>query len=416
MTADTLPSAFVSGKRLQAKHEVMARYGATAAGGVNRQALSAEDVQALKQMIQWGQEIGLAASRDLAGNFFLRLDGQNNTCAPVLSGSHLDSQPTGGKYDGVYGVLATLEALQAIQASGQVPRRPIVLVAWMNEEGSRFAPGMAGSAAFAGARNLEDVRSAHDTDGITAGEALDWVRDQLPELPECPLGFDIFSYVEAHIEQGPILERENKPIGIVTGIQGKYTYRVTVTGTAAHAGTSLRAERRDALLATTAIIQALAQALHDDQDIVKFTVGRLNVEPNAPSVVAQKVVFSIDLRHPDTEKLHRLAALIPKICRSHATPCDVHIEQLSCAESTIFDPSIRTIIEQTANHLGISHRQLISAAGHDARYAAMMAPAGMIFIPCHLGITHNEKEFVTQHDMECGAKVLADTLFELANR
>jgi N-carbamoyl-L-amino-acid hydrolase len=410
----TYPSFYVEEARLSERLEAMARFGATEKGGVNRQALSAEDIQAQKQMIRWGAELGLSPSIDPAGNLFLRLHGTDDQAAPVLSGSHLDSQPTGGKYDGAFGVLAALEAVQAIKIAGVQLRRSIDIVAWMNEEGSRFAPGMAGSAAFAHARSLAEIRQVVDGEGISVGRALDAVREELGDMSLRPLGFPVAAYVEAHIEQGPVLEKENIPIGVVTGIQGKKTYLVTVTGEAAHAGTSCRAERKDALMTSVAIIHGLGTQLHDKEDIVKFTIGRLNVQPNAPSVVPSQVKFSIDLRHPDSAVLSAMGDAIPIICKANAGPCHVVIEELSSAASLSFSPRIRQSIAKAAQRLKIPHREISSAAGHDARYLNEITPSGMIFVPCHLGITHNEAEAALPQDLADGARVLADVLAELA--
>lgn len=409
------PSAFVSQARLTQRLDILAQYGATSSGGVNRQALTSEDIASQQQLIRWGLELGLEPSRDPAGNLFLRLPAVRAEAPPVMSGSHLDTQPTGGRFDGVYGVVAALEAVQAIIESGHRPDRPIDIVAWMNEEGSRFAPGMAGSAAFAGSRTLDEIRAVSDAEGITVAEALDNAARVLSDVPLRPLGSPVAAYVEAHIEQGPILEKENKAVGIVSGIQGKRTFRVTITGESAHAGTSTRAERKDALLAAVRCIQALTDAIHDTHDIVKFTVGRLIVSPNAPSVVPQEVVFSIDLRHPDSNKLMELGDLIASLSAEHSLPCTVAVEELSRAMSLEFDTSIRDRIRSHAERQGISHIDIPSAAGHDARYLNDVCPSGMIFVPCHLGITHNEAESARPEDLADGTRVLADVLLELAS-
>ncbi|SAI24532.1 N-carbamoyl-L-amino acid amidohydrolase [Bordetella ansorpii] len=409
---NTMPSTQVSQDRLMNRLMAMARIGATAAGGVDRAALSAEDAAAQALMAQWGAELGLSASRDAAGNFFLRW--QAGEGAPVLSGSHLDSQPTGGRYDGVYGVIAALEAVQAIQLAGVAPRRPIEIVAWMNEEGSRFAPGMMGAAVYGGARALADVLPVRDRQGVSVQTALAATSAALRGIPERSLGGVPYAYVEAHIEQGPELEREGCPIGIVSGIQGKHTFRVTVRGEASHAGTSTRAERRDALLSATAMVQALAQALHDDADIVKFTVGRFDVTPSAPSVVASQVVFSIDLRHPDSEELRRLSSLVAPTCQAQAGPCAVEVERLSAADSLTFPSALRDRLTAAARRLDLPSLGLISAAGHDARYLHPLCPSAMLFVPSRDGITHNEAEFTEPADLHAGARVLADVLAELA--
>ncbi|XAH23568.1 M20 family metallo-hydrolase [Xylophilus sp. GW821-FHT01B05] len=415
-------SAHVDAARLQARLDALARIGATAHGGVNRQALSHEDALAQAEMTRWGAAIGLQAARDAAGNFFLRLPGRVPAAAPVLSGSHLDSQPTGGRFDGVYGVVAAFEAVQALVETGVVPERPIDVVAWMNEEGSRFAPGMMGSAVFAGERTLAETEAATDAGGTSVGTALRQVQatlaqmqtEGLPAIAERALGGAVHAYVEAHIEQGPLLERMATPVGVVTGIQGKHTWRIEVQGEAAHAGTATRAERKDALLAALAMVQAMAAAFHDAGDVTRFTVGRFEVTPNAPSVVPSRVVFSIDLRHPDTTELQRMADLVAALCDKHRGPCEVAVHLLSAADSLSFPAALQARIRDTARALGVPTLDLPSAAGHDARYLHGIAPAAMLFVPCHLGITHNEAEYAQPEDLYQGARVLADVLQALA--
>jgi N-carbamoyl-L-amino-acid hydrolase len=409
-------AACVRQDRLWERHMAMARHGATPAGGVNRQALSPEEVAARRTLIEWGRTLDLTPATDPAGNLFLRMAGTEPGAAPVLSGSHLDSQPTGGKFDGIYGVLAALEAVQAMRDAGVAPRRSIEIVAWMNEEGSRFAPGMMGSAAFAGSSPLAEMLPVRDAGGASVADELAAMRAAFPEVPEWPLGRPVAAYVEAHIEQGPILEREGFSVGVVTGIQGKRTFRVTVRGEEAHAGTSSRRERKDALLAATAMIQALAAAIHDAEDVVKFTVGRLVVRPNAPSVVASEVTFSIDLRHPSSDVLRSLGDRIPSICAAHAGPCAADVVELVTAMSLEFPEAVRAVIRDSAAALGIRTMDLLSAAGHDARYLHEVCPSGMIFVPCHEGISHNEAESATPEHLADGTRVLAETLFALANR
>jgi beta-ureidopropionase / N-carbamoyl-L-amino-acid hydrolase len=392
----------------------IARHGATAAGGVNRQALSPEEASARREVTGWASALGLKASTDAAGNLFLRLEGTDPSAAPVLTGSHLDSQPTGGKFDGVYGVLAGLESVEAMIDAKVRPRRSIEIVAWMNEEGSRFVPGMMGSAAFAGAMPLEEILGIRDAAGVSVAEGLAAMKQACPEVPERALGGPVKAYVEAHIEQGPILEREGFTIGIVTGIQGKRTFRVTVTGEEAHAGTSLRRDRKDALLAATQMVQALVAVMHDAEDVVKFTVGRFTVQPNAPSVVPSSVVFSIDLRHPDSAVLQSLGDRIPEICAAQAGPCEVQSEELTTAMSLEFPPAMRQLIGACAERVGVRSMEILSTAGHDARYLHTVCPTGMIFVPCKDGISHNEAESATASDLADGARVLAEALLELS--
>ena len=405
---------FIDGRRLWTRHMQMAAYGATAGGGVDRQALSAEDVQAQKTLMEWGAELGLTSATDDAGNLFLRLQGSEPEAAPVMTGSHMDSQPTGGKFDGIYGVLAGLEALEAIRAAGIVPRRSIDLVAWMNEEGSRFAPGMMGSSVFSGASTLESILAVKDARGISVRQGLDGVRAALPVLSRWPLQRAVHAYVEAHIEQGPILEREACRIGVVSGIQGKRTFSVVVQGEEAHAGTSRRCERKDALMAAVQVIQALSALCNDADDIVKFTVGRFQVKPNAPSVVPAQVEFSIDLRHPDSSVLQSLGDQIPQWCARSAGPCNATVRELSNAMSLEFPQAMRTLITEVAQTQSVSCMDILSSAGHDARYLHTVCASGMIFIPCAGGISHNEAESATESDMATGARVLVDTLLRLS--
>ncbi len=395
---------------------LLARHGATPAKGVNRQALSAEEIAARRELIGWGKTLGLAPYTDPAGNFFLRMEGSDRNAAPVLTGSHLDSQPTGGKFDGVYGVLAALEAVQAICESGRAPKRSIEIVAWMNEEGSRFAPGMMGSAAFAGAAPLSGMLPIRDAMGISVEQGLAEMARAFPSVPQRELGRTVAAYIETHIEQGPVLEKEGFSVGVVTGIQGKRTFRATVTGEEAHAGTSQRRDRKDALLAAATMIQALAKALHDKEDIVKFTVGRLEIKPNAPSVVAGQAVFSIDLRHPIEATLRALGDRVPEICKANAGPCSVKLEELVSAMPLVFPPAMRDVIRAAASRLGLRTMDLPSAAGHDARYLHGICPSGMIFVPCKDGISHNEAESATPDDLYDGTRVLAETLVTLADR
>jgi len=402
--------------RLWDRHMALARHGATQSGGVNRQALSVEEFAAWRDVIAWGAEAGLVPFTDPAGNLFLRLEGSDAKAAPVLTGSHLDSQPSGGKFDGVFGVLAGIEAVQAIRDAGLGLRRPIEVVAWMNEEGSRFAPGMMGSAAFTGAAPLERFLPIRDAQGISVRDGLAALRETFPELPSRALRRPIDAYVETHIEQGPVLEREGYAIGVVTGIQGKRTFRVTVTGEEAHAGTAEQRERKDALLAAVRVIRALEDAMTNAGDAVKFTVGRLTVTPNAPSVVPGNAVFSIDLRHIDPALLTTLGDRIPIICAKHAGRCAVDAVELTNAMTLEFPQAMRALIRRSAAELGIPALDLFSAAGHDARFLHAVAPTGMIFVPCKGGISHNPLESANPDDLAAGARVLVTTLASLANR
>lgn len=408
-------AALVDARRLWRRHEEMARHGATPAGGVNRQALSADETAAWQHMLGWSRELGLTAATDEVGNLFLRWPGRDLQAAPVLTGSHLDSQPTGGRFDGVYGVLAGLEAVHAMQEAGHVPTRCVDIVAWMNEEGSRFAPGMMGSSVFTGARTLQEVLDVTDAQGTTVRQALAIQSAAFADLPRWPLHRPVHAYLEAHIEQGPELERQGLSVGVVTGIQGKRTFSVTVLGQEAHAGTTPNARRQDALMAAVRIISALAQRCQDPQDRVRFTVGRLEVSPNAPSVVPSAVRFSLDLRHPESGVLRELGDSFSGLCQAHSFPCTSDIRELSTAMSLEFPDPMQQLLRECASQLQIPSASLLSAAGHDARYLHDVCPTGMIFVPCKAGISHHEAESATEADLADGARVLTAALVTLTS-
>jgi len=403
----------ISQERLWSRLMELGRDGALPEKGVNRQALSEEEILAWRRIIAWGREAGLKPSTDPAGNLFLTLDGKFPHLSPVVAGSHVDSQPTGGLFDGAFGTLAALEAVTAIAEAGLVPERPVTVVAWMNEEGSRFAPGMMGSELFAGKRTMAEVMAVRDAAGISVGEALKTVHDAFPELERRPLGFPVHAYVEPHIEQADVLERAGAVIGVVSGIQGKKTYEITIAGREAHAGTEPMERRQDALQAFARMALRMQRDMAMD-DVVKFTIGRLEVEPNAPSVVPARVVFRIDLRHPENGVLDRLGLRIEQIVAEEASPCDSHIRHLVDAPSNTFDEGLQSAIRSSAAEHGYKTLDLLSAAGHDARQMAPLAPSAMIFIPCRGGISHHPDEWAEPAHVAAGATVLLDLLLKQA--
>lgn len=408
-------SRYVNGDRLWNRLMALASFGALPGGGVNRQALSAEEIAARAEIVRWGRAIGLEPSTDPAANLFLRLQGREAGLPPLLVGSHIDSQPTGGKFDGAYGVLAALEAAEAIASSGSTPRRSIDVVAWMNEEGSRFAPGMMGSAFYSGARSLEHIMCVTDSSGLTVESARNALFASEAGIPLREISVPPFAFLEAHIEQGPILEVANTAIGIVTGIQGKRTFRILVKGEENHAGTSPRSVRRDALVSAINIVTALQHRLWDAEDTVRLTVGMFTVSPNAPSVVPGKVAFSIDLRHPDADTLTRIGDTILAICTEHRLRCDVEVEELLHDPPLEFTSRLRDRLARIADELDIPNMEIASGAGHDARYLSRICPTAMIFIPCRDGISHNEAESITKDSALAGARVLAEAVADLAN-
>lgn len=400
--------------RLWSRLMALAEIGATPAGGVDRQALTEGEIVAWQRVIGWGRDAGLAPSCDAAGNLFLTLAGRDRNAAPVLAGSHLDTQPTGGKFDGALGVLAALEVATVLAEAGTAPDRDLVVVAWMNEEGCRFAPGMIGSEAFAGVRPLDEIRAFRDAAGTSVGEALDRVHAAFPDLPRRPLGFPLAASVELHIEQGPILEAEGCSIGIVTGIQGKKTFRVVIDGEEGHAGTLPPSRRRDAVAAFARVAAALHAGIGGGGDErMRFTIGRIVVEPNAPSVVPSRVTFSIDLRHPENEALDTAGRLIAGLCAREALPCRLTLTPLVDAPSNEFDERLRGMIAASAAARTLAAMPILSAAGHDSRYMAGLAPSAMIFIPCRDGISHAESEWAEPVHVSAGANVLLDVVARL---
>ncbi len=408
-------SDHVDGQRLWRDLMDLARHGAIPLGGVNRLALSTEEIEARRTLVAWAREFGAEAGVDDAANLYLRLEGRAAALPPLLTGSHIDTQPTGGKFDGAYGVVAGVAALRAIAASGRRPKRSVEVVAWMNEDGSRFAPGMMGSAVFTGKRSMDEILAVRDRSGVSVRDAIAPVLEGEKHLKRRPTGYPVAGYVEAHIEQGPALEAQKKTIGVVTGIGGKRTFRVEVQGEPAHAGTSRRRERRDALVSAVAIVDALQKAIWDDADTVRFTIGMFTVTPNAPSVVPARVVFAVDLRHDDDATVRRLGDLVPVVCEQAKGNCDVTVVPLLYDPPLEFPAAMRARVAAAASALGYPAMDLPSPAGHDSRYLHYHCPTGMVFIPCKEGISHNEAENITPADAEAGARVLADVLFELAD-
>ncbi len=416
MSGEGALAATIDGERLWRRHMAMAKIGATGRGGVDRQALSRAEAEARALLGGWARERGFTVEVDGIGNLFVRRPGREAELAPVVTGSHLDSQPTGGNFDGVYGVLAGFEVLEAMSDSGIETRRPVDIAAWTNEEGSRFQPATMGSGVFAGALDLEAMLDVRDNGGTSVRAALAEALAATPEAGQRALGFSVFAYVEAHIEQGPILEAENRTIGIVGGIQGLRWFAVEVTGQTAHAGTAPLKTRRDALSAAVAMIAALEELMRDPTDTVRFTVGRFETSPNSPNTVPNRVFFTIDFRHPEDPVLTRLGDSVREVCERHAGACTVAVTETIHSRPTTFDPHIVDTVRAAAKSLGLAHMDIVSGATHDAKFLAEICPAGMIFVPCAGGISHSEEESAEAGDLAAGARVLAEVLVDLANR
>jgi N-carbamoyl-L-amino-acid hydrolase len=403
--------------RLWQRHADMAKLGGTPKGGVNRQALSPEDAAARNLLASWAKARGFSVSTDAIGNLFVRREGSDPGAAPVMSGSHMDSQPTGGRFDGMFGVLAAFEALEALEDAGTRTKRPLVAVAWTNEEGSRFQPGAMGSAVFAGHNRLDDMLAVKDWKGVVLKDALAETLKAAPApMREGKPGFPVDSYVEAHIEQGPRLESERKTIGVVTAIQGSRRYIVEIDGEEAHAGTTPRAARKDAFAAATRVAAAMYDATTDADDTLRFTIGRVEVSPGSPNTVPGKATFTIDMRHPRDAVLDEHENKLKAIVASRAAPCPARMARVTNVAPTDFDPAVIDLVRAKANALKLSNMDMPSGAGHDAMHIARLCPAGMIFVPCERGISHNEIENATPSDLAAGTRVLVEVLEALANR
>ena len=406
----------VNQQRLWQRLMEMARIGAIPDNGVNRAAFSKEDVEARKLLIWWARARNFTVATDAIGNLFIRRAGTDPHAAPVMTGSHMDSQPRGGRFDGIYGVLAGLEVLEAIDEAGARTRHPIELVAWSNEEGGRFPPCTMGSAVYTGARALGDFLEVKDNEGIALEDALAQTLAATPAVEKRELNAPAVAYIETHIEQGPLLEQEDKTIGVVTGIQGLRWFNVEVFGESAHAGTTPVGARKDALRDAIAAINALHALTRDASDTVRFTIGRMLVTPNSPNSVAGHVMFSVDVRHPDLATIARLGEAVEPTVRNAVKHCSIKVTPTLHDDPCTFDPAVVDCVERAAQALKLPHRRMPSGASHDAMYMARVCPTGMIFVPCERGISHNEAENATPADLAAGARVLTAALLELANR
>lgn len=407
-------SRHVNAERLWARHMEMAEIGKTKKGGVSREALTVEDAAARARLVAWAMARSYGISMDAIGNLFVRREGTDHTAAPVLTGSHLDSQPRGGRFDGVYGVLAGLEALEALDDACITTRHPIEVVNWTNEEGSRFMPGCTGSQVFRDPTLLEQMLALKDAKGIALSDALEEVSRSLPKLTHRPFGSPVAAYIEAHIEQGPQLERASLPIGIVTGIQGTRHFEIEVFGQAAHAGTTPPSQRHDALLTAAQITLALEQLFLGAGDEVRFTVGRFDLIPNAKSVVPGHAFFTVDFRHPQETALRDLGDEVSAICEANRRNCRVVTRDVRRSKPIEFIGVVPDTLRSVTRRLGYGQMDIFSGAGHDARYMLDLCPTGMIFVPCEGGASHCEEENASPEDLAAGARVLVESLLELA--
>ncbi len=403
----------VDGKRLWASLMELARIGATPKGGVCRLALTDLDRRGRDLVSRWACEAGLTVTIDRIGNGFLRRPGRDDTLPPVVAGSHIDTQPTGGKFDGNYGVLAGLEVVRTLNDHGIRTEAPIEVAWWTNEEGSRFVPVMMGSGVFAKAFTLEHAYAAKDVDGRS-------VHDELARIgyigPEEPGAHPVGCYFETHIEQGPVLEEHDVIIGVVGGVLGIRWYDCTVSGMEAHAGPTPMALRKDALQVATTLMQQVVACAHRHPPHGRGTVGMVQVHPNSRNVIPGRVKFSIDLRNASDALVEAMDADIRAVATKLAgdSGLRIEIEQVSAYPAQAFHPECIAAVARAASKLGYSHMPAVSGAGHDAVYLARVAPTGMIFIPCKDGISHNEIEDARPEHVTAGANVLLHAMLERA--
>jgi len=407
----------INGERLWDSLMTLARIGATEKGGVCRLALTDLDRQARELFVRWSREAGCAVRVDRIGNIFAQRAGRDLSRPAIATGSHIDTQPTGGKFDGNYGVLAGLEVVRTLNDVGLQTEAPIEVCVWTNEEGSRFVPVMMGSGVWAGAFTLEHALSARDRDGASVGDALGSIGFAGNAPAVVASGAPVFgAYFEAHIEQGPVLEDAGVTLGVVTGALGQRWYDVTVTGMEAHAGPTPMRLRRDALLAATHLMQEVIAIALREQPHGRGTVGSVDVFPNSRNVIPGRVRFTVDLRHATDDGLARMdAALRAAVAAAgQRLPVQAAVEQVVYFEPVAFAPALVDAVRAGAQRFGLSHMDIVSGAGHDAVYVARHAPTAMIFVPCKDGISHNEIEDARPEHLTAGANVLLHAMLEQA--
>jgi len=403
----------INGDRLWSSIHEMAEIGPGIAGGSNRQTLTDADKEGRALFQKWGEAAGLSMGVDQMGTMFMRREGTDPEALPVYVGSHLDTQPTGGRYDGVLGVLSGLELVRTLNDLGIKTKHPIVVTNWTNEEGARFAPAMLASGVFAGQLTLDYAYGRKDADGKTFGDELKrigWVGDEKVGDRK------MHAYFEYHIEQGPILEAEDKQIGVVTHCQGLWWLEFTLTGREAHTGSTPMTMRVNAGLAMARILEMVQAVAMEAQPGAVGGVGQVFFSPNSRNVLPGKVVFTVDIRSPDQAKLDgmrgRIEAEAAKICGELGV--GYAVEAVGHFDPVTFDPTLVSRVRKAAEDLGYSHMDLISGAGHDACWAAKVAPTTMVMCPCVGGLSHNEAESISKEWAAAGADVLLRAVLETA--
>ncbi len=404
----------IDGRRLWDSLMKMAEIGATDKGGNRRLALSDLDGKARDLFVSWCEDAGCALTVDAMGNIFARRSGRDDTLAPVVMGSHLDTQPTGGRFDGVFGVLAGLEVIRSLNELDYETAAPVEVAVWTNEEGSRFAPAMIGSGVFAGVFDLDYGHSRTDAEGAAIGDEL----ARIGYAGSAPCGGRRFAaFFEAHIEQGPILEDEGKTIGVVTGVQGISWYEITLTGQESHAGTTPSPRRRDALLGAARIAEAVDGIAAGRGPEARGTVGTLTIDKPSINVVPGHVSMTVDLRHPELDVLEEMDGELRRAAAGMVAGSELEMDfqRIWTSPPVDFDAGCIDAVRRAAEAGGFAHRDIVSGAGHDAVYISRVAPTAMIFVPCEGGISHNEIENATPEDLAAGCQVLLRAAVEKAN-
>ncbi len=403
----------IDGKRLWDSLMEMARIGATPKGGVNRLTLTDLDRQSRDLFARWCTDAGCTIKIDRMGSMFARRRGSDDSLPPVMVGSHLDSQPTGGKFDGALGVMAALEVVRTLNDLEIQTRHPIEIAMWTNEEGSRFAPAMIASGVFAGVLTLEQALAVTDVDGKAFGAELARIgyagAEAVGKRP-------IHAFFELHIEQGPILEEEGIEIGIVTAANGQKWYEITLDGVESHAGPTPMSRRKDALLGAARIVDLVNRIGHAHDPSACATCGMIQAYPNSRNVIPGRVFLTVDFRHPDAAKLASMDAALRKGVAEivKATGLTHEMKLVADYAPQPFEASCVDAVRRAAKGLGHTTREITSGAGHDAVYIARVAPAAMIFTPCVDGISHNEAEDMKPEWATAGCNVLVNAVLEKA--
>jgi N-carbamoyl-L-amino-acid hydrolase len=400
----SLPNLRIDGARLWGELMETATIGATPKGGICRLTLTDLDRAVRDWFKARAEGLGCTVTVDSMGAMFARRPGRADA-PPIAMGSHLDTQPTGGKFDGVLGVLSALEALRTLVEAGYETFAPIEVVNWTNEEGARFAPAMVSSGVFAGAFDHDWASARRDPAGVTFAQALDAIGYRGPQ--RCG-AHPLSAFFELHIEQGPILEAESKSIGIVTGVQGIRWFEATVRGQDAHTGATPMDLRKNALLGAARLVERVDAIARQHAPLAVGTVGRLEVKPNSPNVVPGEVFFTVDLRHPDASVLDVMEQewIAAAYRTTEELGLEVETSKILDQPPVSFDTDCIACVRDGASAAGLSAREIVSGAGHDAGYVSRVAPSAMIFVPCRGGISHNEAEYAAPEHCAAGAQVL----------